>query len=178
MQVSSTDKLSHGFPKCKIYNDPDDGTFNFSKNDFFLIIPQSNHVLNKNHVLGTFALQIFFEAYMIVIMKNIVKELGALGFELHTPFRYLRGIQPVCKQNYKKYLQVLLQDRCAESKLDLFYLHCHSLYDLHYNVHAMVQITKTKRQPFFCNLRVFLCVRYITTRSLCSISIVIKLSGF
>ena len=68
MQVSSTDKLSHGFPKCKIYNDPDDGMFNFSKNDFFLIILQSNHELNKEHVLGTFVLQIFFEACMIVIM--------------------------------------------------------------------------------------------------------------
>ena len=42
-------KLSHGFPKCKIYNDPDDGMFNFSKNDFFVIIPQSNHVLKKEH---------------------------------------------------------------------------------------------------------------------------------
>ena len=56
MQVSSTDKLSHGFSKCKIYNDPDDGMFNFFKNDFFLIIPQSNHELNKEHVLGTFVL--------------------------------------------------------------------------------------------------------------------------
>ena len=61
MQVSSTDRLSHGFPKCKIYNDPDDGMFNFSKSDFFLIIPQSNHVLNKEHVLGAFVLQIFFK---------------------------------------------------------------------------------------------------------------------
>ena len=60
MQVSSTDKLSHGFPKCKIYNDPDDGTFNFPKNDFFLIIAQSNLGLNKKHVLGIFVLQIFF----------------------------------------------------------------------------------------------------------------------
>ena len=93
---------------------------------------------------------------MIVIMKNIVKKLSALDYELHTPFRYFGGTDPVCKQNYKKYLQVLLQDRCVESKLDLFYLHCHSLYDLHYNVHAMPKITKTKRQSFFCNLRIFL----------------------
>ena len=45
---------------------------------------------------------------MIVIMKNIVKELSALDYELHTTFRYLRGTPTVCKQNYKKYLQVLL----------------------------------------------------------------------
>ena len=76
----------------------------FSKNDFFLIIPQSNHVLSKEHVLGTIVLQIFFWAYMIAIMKNIVKELSALDYESHTPFRYLRGAPPVCKQNYKKYL--------------------------------------------------------------------------
>ena len=54
--------------QCKIYNDPDDGMFNFSKNDFFLIILQSNHELNNEHVLGTFVLQIVFEACMIVIM--------------------------------------------------------------------------------------------------------------
>ena len=108
MQVSSTDKLSHGFPNCKIYNDPDDGMFNFFKNDFFLIIYRSNHVLNKEHALGTFVLQIFFQAYMTVIIKIIVKELSALDYELHTLFRYLRGTPPVCKQNYKKYLQVLL----------------------------------------------------------------------
>ena len=76
----------------------------FSKNDFFLIIPQSNHVLNKEHVLGTFVLEIFFDAYMIVIMENIVKKLSSLDYELHAPFRYLRGTPPVCKQNYKKYL--------------------------------------------------------------------------
>ena len=42
-------KLNHEFLKCKFYNDPDDGMFNFSKNEFFLIILQSNHVLKKEN---------------------------------------------------------------------------------------------------------------------------------
>ena len=45
---------------------------------------------------------------MVVIVKNIVKELSALDYELHTPFSYIRGTPPVCKQNYKQYLQFLL----------------------------------------------------------------------
>ena len=76
--------LSHEFPKCKIYNDPGNSMFNFSKNDFFLIVPQSNHVLNKEHkaFLRNLFCRYFFEAYLIVIMQNIVKELSALDYML------------------------------------------------------------------------------------------------
>ena len=121
-------KLSHWLPKCKIYNDPDDGMFNFSKNEFFLIIPQSNQALNKEHkvFLGHLFCGYFFEAYETVIMQNVVKELRALDYVL----LIMNGVPPFA---------------IYESKLDLFYFHYHSLYDLHYNLHAMVKITKTKR---------------------------------
>ena len=97
-------KLSHRFLKWKIYNEPDDGMFNFSKNEFFLITPQSNHVLIKEHkvFLRHLFCRYFFEAFMIVIMQNVVKELSALDYELHTLFCYLRSAPPVCKQNYQK----------------------------------------------------------------------------
>ena len=56
----------------------------FSKNDFFLIIPQSNDVLNKEHkvFLGNLFCRYFFKAYIIVIMQNFVKELSALDYAL------------------------------------------------------------------------------------------------
>ena len=77
-------RLSHGFPKQKIYNDPDDGIYNFSRNDFFLIILQSNHASNKEHkvFLGHLFCNYFFEEYMLVIMQNFVKELNALDYVL------------------------------------------------------------------------------------------------
>ena len=66
-------KLSHGFPKWKIYNNPDDVMFNFSKNEFFLVTTQSNHVLNKEHkvFLGYLFCRYYFEAFMIVICKML-----------------------------------------------------------------------------------------------------------
>ena len=153
--------------------------FNFSKNEFFLITPQSNHVLNKEHKV--FLRHLFcrysFEAFMTVIMQNIVKELSALDYELHTWFCYLRSTPPVCKQNYKNnfrgYFKINLQ-RASWIYFTFTVIHCRPPLQCPCNG----QDCKNKKVVFFYSLRIFICVCYITTRSLCLISIVIKFSGF
>ena len=112
--------MSHGFPKCKIYNDPHDGMFNFSKNEFVLIIPQSNQVLNKEHkvFLGHLFCRYFFGAYMIVIMQNVVKESSALDYVLLImncvpPFAIyavlLQSTSKIIRNNFRGYFKIGVQ---------------------------------------------------------------------
>ena len=119
---------------------------------------------------------------MIVIMKNIVKELSALDYVLllmnYTP-RF--AIHAVLLLSASKIIRNIFR---FYFKINVQRANWISLPSLPFTVWSPLQCLcdgqnyKNKKVVVFCNLGIFLCVCYMTTRSLCPISIVIKLSGF
>ena len=124
---------------------------------------------------------------MIVIMQIVVKlgviELSALDYVLLImncipPFtiyaELLQSTSKIIRNNFRGYFKIGVQ---RESWIYFTFTTIHGMTSITMSM-RWSKLQKQKDGLFFCNLRIFLFVCYITIRSLCRISIVIKLSGF
>ena len=85
----------------------------------------------------------------------------------------LQSASKIIRNNFRGYFKIGLQ-RANWIYFIFTIIHCSS--PLQYPCDG--QDCKNKKEVFFYNLRIFICVCYILTRSLCLISIVIKFLGF